>query len=406
MTCRATRRERVLVVAGRPPPLPRDAGDLLPRRRPRRSTRSRCVADGPAAGTTDLAALERLLADAGPAGRRGDRRPAELPRPARADGRDRRGSPMPPARCSWPSSSRSRWPSSRRPASTAPTSPPARASRSGIAAAVRRPVPRHPRLDRRARPPDPRPARRDDHRPRRPARLRDDHARPRAGHPAREGGQQHLHEPGAPAPSPRASTSRTSARTGCATWPRSAPPGRPSSRRALAEVGRRPAPPGPVPQRVRDPGARTRRRSTAGCSTAASWPGSSWPRSSPTIPSLADGLLVCATEVTTPDEIERFAGALSDVLDGRPPVAVEAGAERRSRAGSGGRARGARAMSVTGPRLQPTIFEKSRPGRGGGKIPHAAEGRARPDPGRRPGARRRPRCPSSTSPRSSATTST
>ena len=28
-------------------------------------------------------------------------------------------------------------------------------------------------------------------------------------------------------------------------------------------------------------------------------------------------------------------------------------------------------MSATGPRLQPTIFERSRPGRGGGKIPHA-----------------------------------
>ena len=27
-------------------------------------------------------------------------------------------------------------------------------------------------------------------------------------------------------------------------------------------------------------------------------------------------------------------------------------------------------MSVTGPRLQPTIFERGRPGRGGGKIPH------------------------------------
>ena len=31
---------------------------------------------------------------------------------------------------------------------------------------------------------------------------------------------------------------------------------------------------------------------------------------------------------------------------------------------------GRRAMSVTGPRLQPTVFERSRPGRGGGKIPH------------------------------------
>ena len=27
-------------------------------------------------------------------------------------------------------------------------------------------------------------------------------------------------------------------------------------------------------------------------------------------------------------------------------------------------------MSVTGPKLQPTLFERSRPGRGGGKIPH------------------------------------
>ena len=27
-------------------------------------------------------------------------------------------------------------------------------------------------------------------------------------------------------------------------------------------------------------------------------------------------------------------------------------------------------MSVTGERLQPTIFERGRPGRGGGKIPH------------------------------------
>ena len=27
-------------------------------------------------------------------------------------------------------------------------------------------------------------------------------------------------------------------------------------------------------------------------------------------------------------------------------------------------------MSVTGPKLQPTLFERGRPGRGGGKIPH------------------------------------
>jgi glycine dehydrogenase subunit 1 len=55
----------------------------------------------------------------------------------------------------------------------------------------------------------------------------------------------------------------------------------------------------------------------------------------PDEPSLADGLLVCATEVTTPAEIARFAETLSEVLGGRPPTAVEAGAgaDRRSVAG-------------------------------------------------------------------------
>ena len=57
----------------------------------------------------------------------------------------------------------------------------------------------------------------------------------------------------------------------------------------------------------------------------------------PDDPSLADGLLVCATEVTTSVEIARFAEALSEVLGGRPPTAVEAGAgaERRSAVGVG-----------------------------------------------------------------------
>ena len=85
----------------------------------------------------------------------------------------------------------------------------------------------------------------------------------------------------------------------------------------------------------------------------------------PDDPSLADGLLVCATEVTTSREIERFAEALAEVLSGRPPAAVEAGAgSDRSTP------RRERSMSVTGTRLQPTIFERGRPGRGGGKIPH------------------------------------
>ena len=51
----------------------------------------------------------------------------------------------------------------------------------------------------------------------------------------------------------------------------------------------------------------------------------------PDDPTLRDALLVCATEITTEQEIRRFADAVDDVLTGRPPVAVEAGAgsERR-----------------------------------------------------------------------------
>jgi glycine dehydrogenase subunit 1 len=54
----------------------------------------------------------------------------------------------------------------------------------------------------------------------------------------------------------------------------------------------------------------------------------------PDDPALADALLVCATEVTTRDDIERFAAALEDVLAGRPPIGVEAGAgaDRHDRA--------------------------------------------------------------------------
>jgi glycine dehydrogenase subunit 1 len=50
----------------------------------------------------------------------------------------------------------------------------------------------------------------------------------------------------------------------------------------------------------------------------------------PDDPSLADALLVCATEVTTADEIRRFAETLEAILRGRPPVGVEAGAGDRS----------------------------------------------------------------------------
>jgi glycine dehydrogenase subunit 1 len=56
----------------------------------------------------------------------------------------------------------------------------------------------------------------------------------------------------------------------------------------------------------------------------------------PDDPALADALLVCTTEVTTSDEIGRFAAALEDVLAGRPPIGVEAGAGADRRDGMPG----------------------------------------------------------------------
>jgi len=46
----------------------------------------------------------------------------------------------------------------------------------------------------------------------------------------------------------------------------------------------------------------------------------------PDDPNLADGLLLCTTELTTPGDIARFVAALDELISGRPPVAVEAGA--------------------------------------------------------------------------------
>lgn len=54
-------------------------------------------------------------------------------------------------------------------------------------------------------------------------------------------------------------------------------------------------------------------------------------------PSLSDTLLVCATEVTTSADIARFAGALAEVLEVIPPVAVEAGAAAGIEPGGSGR---------------------------------------------------------------------
>ncbi|MGZ9276762.1 MAG: aminomethyl-transferring glycine dehydrogenase subunit GcvPA [Candidatus Limnocylindrales bacterium] len=46
----------------------------------------------------------------------------------------------------------------------------------------------------------------------------------------------------------------------------------------------------------------------------------------PDDPSLADGLLLCTTELTTPNDIVRFVAAIGDVVAGRPAVGVETGA--------------------------------------------------------------------------------
>ena len=257
----------------------------------------------------------------------------------------------------------------------------------GHAAPVRRALPRDRGLPRGADPPDPRPPHRDDRRPRRQAGLRHDAARPRAGHPARAGGQQHLHEPGPLRPGrvglPRGARARRAPRRG---GHRRRPGGRAGGgprrrRRAARSTPGRTSTSSPSASPTRSP-------STAACWSAGSWPASRWPSSSPATRRSPTGLLVCATEVTTSDEIERL--------------------RRGPRRGAGaGAPVGGGPMSVTGNPLQPTLFERvaARPRRR-----HAAPGGARRRPRRAsrppPGGRSAGAARSSTRRRSSATSST
>ena len=58
----------------------------------------------------------------------------------------------------------------------------------------------------------------------------------------------------------------------------------------------------------------------------------------PDDPTLAEGLLLCATELTTAGDIARLVAAFEEVMAGRPPVGVEAGAGGEPVVTGGGRA--------------------------------------------------------------------
>ena len=361
MTCRATRRERILVSRAVHPhyratleTYAEGAGlavDEIP-----------LVADGPLAGTTDLAALERLLAEperpvAGVVAAQPNVLGLLEDMPRDRPPRPRRGRPVRGGH----RARLARRPRAARP-STAPTSPPARASRWG-SRWVRRPVPRDRRLHGSAGPPDPGPARGHDGGPRRQARVRHDDARPRAGHPPREGGDQHLHQPGA-------------ARAG-----RVHLPGRDRSARAAGRRGHRRgagrgAGGGPgggrgaaAPRRRRtstssSSASPTRGPSTPGSSSAASWPAS---RPRTCCPTSRPSPTACWCAPRRSPRATRSRGSRRPWPPSWPsPVAGRCARERRGRAAPADHLRAQRAR----PRRR--------------QDPASAGRRPRPDPGRRP----------------------
>ena len=291
MTCRATRRERVLVSRGVHPHYraddPRPTSGAASS-----STRSRWSPTAPAAGTTDLAALERMLADpdrpvagviAAQPNFLGLLEPMpEIGRLAHAAG--------------------ALFVAVVEPVSLAVLAPPG-AYGADIAAGEGQPLGIAPQYggpylgilastDALVRQIPGRLVGHDD-RPRRQARLRDDDARARAGHPPRQGGQQHLHQPGA-------------ARPGRVDLPRDDRPARAARRR---RAGRQPAPPS------------SRRR---------------WPRSAPS------GSTPARTSTSSPSASPTRATVHRRLLDARRPGRARPGRRRARRPEPRRRAAGVR----------------------------------------------------------------